>query len=230
MATPQPIANPTEPDLRALLNSFKQEIFFGLNCAQVGKIVSFDASKQWAKVQVQVLRTFGNTQIPYPVLQDCPVFVLGGLGSLITVPIAAGDPCLVVFADRDSDNWATTGNQVAPNTKRAHDLSDGFAIVGFRNLTAPVANYSTTDAELRNKEGTGLVGVGPNGKISIKSPDETLKVSLDALMDKLDQLCGNLLAWQNVGGTIPNPATIAAITLTKSQLSLVKTQIDSVLK
>jgi len=230
MATPQPIASPTPPDLRSLLDSVKDEVYYGLNCAQVGKIVSFDAAKQSAKVQIQVLRTMGAKQVPYPVLQDCPVFVLGGLGSLVTVPINAGDPCLVVFGDRDIDNWFATGNVVAPNSLRAHDLSDGFVLVGFRNLTASVANYSTTDAQLRNAPGTGLVGVGADGKIAIKSPADTLKNSLDTLMDKLDQLCGNLTAWVNTGGTTPNPATVTAITLTRTQLTAVKTQIDSVLK
>lgn len=149
MATEIPIASPTPPDLRALLNSVKQEIAYGMNCAQVGKIVSFDSDKQSAKIQIQVLRTAGNKQIPYPVLQDCPVFVLGGNAGIITAPVSPGDSCLVIFGDRDIDNWFTTGNVVAPNSLRAHDLSDGFAIVGFRNLVNPVKNYSQIGIEVR---------------------------------------------------------------------------------
>ena len=43
-----------------------------------------------------------------------------------------GDACLVIFADRDIDAWFESGEAEVPPSGRMHNLSDGFAFVGFR--------------------------------------------------------------------------------------------------
>jgi hypothetical protein len=182
MNTVGPIPTPT---LRDLLNAHRDEIMAGFNCHQTGTIVSFDATKQTAQVQLNVQRTVYNKLqtteaqpntpviINYPVLVDVPVFFLTGGTARITMPVAAGDTCLVLFNDRDLDPWFTTGTQAAPNTSRMHSLADGLALVGFRSQANKAENYSTTDIEIRH--GDSLVSVKSDGYIEIIAPRTWIK-------------------------------------------------------
>jgi len=213
------------PDLTVLLGMYKEQIFATLNCHQVGKIQSFNETNQTATISLSVSGVvYNKTQVTngglqqtpnivtYPVLVDCPVFVLSGGGGLVTMPIAAGDSCLVLFNDRDLDNWFTTGATAVPNSPRKHDLSDGMALVGFRSLAASIASYSTTDIELRNAGGKIQVA----SKIGISNASSSLKTGLD-------QLCTALTSWIALGGGASSATTAAAI-------NTAKTTIDSVLK
>lgn len=164
-----------EPDLNALLLQLRQEIFFSLNCHQVGRIVRFNAQSQTAEIQLSVLRVVGERTITYPVLVDCPVFVHSGGDSCITIPIEPGDSCLVLFNDRNIDSWFSTGNEVAPNTRRAHDLSDGMALVGFRNLANRVSGYSMDSVDIR----------AGSKRVSISNSGASLKGIVDAIYTAL---------------------------------------------
>ena len=169
-----------EPNLAALLNELRTDLAYNFNCHQIGRIVSFDADTQSAKVQLAVLRMVPDPskQPPvyvtktYPVLVQVPVYInSGGKTGHITFPIEADDPCLVLFNDRDIDNWWMTGNTAAPNTPRAHDLSDGLALVGFRNKANAIAAFNTTDAELAYKGGKLKI----NDKIALAGANMDLK-------------------------------------------------------
>lgn len=160
--------NPTgplnPPDLTALLTGWKNNIFATLNCHQPGTISSFNAAKQTAEVNVTFQRVVYNKPQDGPALQtapqiytipllvDVPVMILSGGNACLTMPIVAGDPCLLCFSDRDIDTWFSTNTSAPPPSSRMHNLSDAFAIVGFRNLANPVADYSAAAAELRNGE------------------------------------------------------------------------------
>lgn len=169
------IASPVPPNLRAVLDAFKQEIFYGFNCHEVGRIVSFNATTQTAAVQIEVLKIIVDQQVPYPLLTDCPVSVLTGGTATLTMPIKPGDTCLVLFNDRDLDNWFDSGNVVAPNSSRAHSLSDGLVLVGFRNKANAVAGYETDRASLRNNG--AKVSVLDDGSVAISSPSGSVVVS-----------------------------------------------------
>lgn len=186
-------------DLRALLQAHQQELFTTFNCHQVGSIVSFDAAKQTATVKIAMQRLVFNqpqgageqlqlfpTIVEYPALVDCPVFVNSGGGSVLTMPVEAGDTCLILFNDRDFDTWFSTGSTVQPNTLRTHSLADGLILVGFRNLRNPVLSYSITDAELRNDKLGGQVSLGT--KVGIKNNSTSLLTTLNAIISALSAL------------------------------------------
>lgn len=239
-------------DLRQVLLEFKKELFYSFNCHQVGQITAFDAVTQQAQVQLMVQRVVFNTVqtsggnlqltptiVDYPVLVNCPVFCMTGGGYVLTMPVAVGDPCLLLFNDRDIDNWFTAGTGGPPNTSRAHDLSDGFALVGFRNMQSLVTSYATNAAELRTKDNTGKVSIAQALSELINATEVKLKVGttiidLDtskigiqnattSLKTILDNLISALTAWVDTGGQTPNPATVTA-------LNAVKTTSDSLLK
>ncbi len=146
-----PIYAPTPPTMRSLLDTFKQEIFKSFNCHQVGSIVSVDFEKNTVSVQLGMQQQLPDgTTRNYPVLTDCPMFIMCGGSSFIGMPVSPGDLCLVLFNDRDIDTWFSTGNNVIPNSQRTHDLSDGLALVGFRNLAKAITDYYATGIEIRS--------------------------------------------------------------------------------
>ena len=121
------------PDLDDVLLELKNEIFATMNCIQIGKIEKVN-SNQTVEIMLQVKRRIsGDKTADYPLLVDCPYFVLQGGGAYIDMPIKAGDYCLVLFNDRNIDNWWSTENVKEPADRRKHNLSDGLALVGINS-------------------------------------------------------------------------------------------------
>lgn len=180
-----PLSSIAAPDMRLVLDTWMNNSALKLNCHRIGTIVSFDSAKQTASVQIAALAVFGDKTVPYPVLTQCPVFVPSGGNGCLTMPVTPGDSCLVLFNDRDIDNWYESGAVTAPNTARTHDLSDGLVIVGFRHQANPIVDYSV-DVEMRH--GTAIVGLEDSGKISIRNQDTTLKNVLTTLITALNKL------------------------------------------
>lgn len=147
------------PDLNTWGDALLARIFNQLNCHLLGTVAAFHADTQTADIQpvIQRLVPDYSTNPPQwvaktmPLLQGVPVFIPSGGGGTLTFPVAPGDAALVLFNDRDMGNWFVSGSaNTPPPTQRAHNLSDGLALIGFRNLTTALAGYSTTDAVLQN--------------------------------------------------------------------------------
>lgn len=68
--------------------------------------------------------------IPLPELLDVPIVLPRAGDYVITLPVRAGDECLVIFADQCIDAWWQNGGVQNQMERRRHDLSDGFAILG----------------------------------------------------------------------------------------------------
>lgn len=143
------------PDLTDILEEQKKDIFKSLNCVKVGIIETFDTSDQTASVKLSIKRILGvnpdgsKLLQEYPVLLKCPVVILTGGDSHLTFPIVQGDDCMVLFNDRDIDNWFLDGSIDPANTNRLHDLSDGLVIIGARNISSAISDYLTDGVRLR---------------------------------------------------------------------------------
>lgn len=194
------------PNLRTLFDTEGRALAVSINKIQVGIVQSFIPGQQKCTVQLVSKRVVFNTPMPgsqvpptptiyeYPVMVDVPVFVLSGGSAYIGMPVSAGDPCIVLFNDRDIDTYFTNGTVGAtPNTGRAHSLSDGMALVGIRPFTKPVP---------------GLPSDGSH--MAIGNASGTLRQALDALM-------AALTAWVNTDSTTPNTATLMALAAVKVQ-------------
>lgn len=139
--------SPTRPDLVDVLQEQKRGTMIDLNCVQIGIIKEFDSGDQSATIQLALKRVIAvaedgsKTLQERPLILKCPVMVLFGGASFINLPIAPGDNCIVLFNDREIDNWFVNGGMQAPTTRRTHDISDAIAIVGIRNLQTSIGNY-----------------------------------------------------------------------------------------
>ena len=125
----------------------KDDIMAMLHVALPCKVVSYNASDRTIKAQ-PLIRDWDDSAKP-PVLMDVPVFFPFGY----TFDVSEGDECLVVFADSCIDGWFQNGGVSSPQVARKHDLSDGFAFVGFsskKNMSEAV-NLSTKLATIEQR-------------------------------------------------------------------------------
>ena len=138
----------------------------GLRVALPGIVQSFDAGKQTVTVQPalrEVPKIAGvRTVKDLPLLVDVPVVLPRAGGFALTLPIQAGDECLVVFADMCIDAWYQSGGVQNQVEQRRHTLSDGIAIIGLWSQPRKLANYVTNAAELRSDDGATKVQVVAN--------------------------------------------------------------------
>ena len=81
------------PDLDDLLAENRDTVFANLNCVQVGKLEKVN-DNQTVEIKIQFLRRLPDGKTAkYPLLVDCPYFVLQGGGAYIDMPIKKGDDC-----------------------------------------------------------------------------------------------------------------------------------------
>jgi len=137
-----------------ILQNLKDDVFKTMNCINIGVIQSFDESDQTATIRLALKRVLsisedGTREIQErPILVKCPVVTLFGGATFISFPISKGDECLVLFNDREIDNWWHTGAISTPTSPRTHDISDGIALVGVRSLQNSIQNYLTNGIRL----------------------------------------------------------------------------------
>lgn len=202
-----PFARTVAPmDLADVLELWKKDIMLNLNCHHIGTIQGFNSSKQTVSASVNYSKTYyekttGNqyqpVQVDYPLLVDCPVIILGGGTSALTFPITVGDQCLVLFNDRDIDNWVKGSFSGPVSTNRAHSFSDGIVLVGLNKISA----YDAVRALISN--GHVKVGINPTTNKALIGNDVT---TLNTL---LAQLITTIKAITTSNAVVGSPCTIS---------------------
>lgn len=119
-----------------------------------GIVESVDYQEQTVTVQPTIrekVNLEGEYQwVELPKLIHVPFFISSGGGYTITMPIQPGDECLVVFADMCIDAWWQSGGIQNQIDRRRHDLSDGFAICGFKSQPNTVPGYSGSSVQIKS--------------------------------------------------------------------------------
>jgi len=149
-----------------------------------GIVQSYDPDAMTVTVQPairgKIERPDGSmVSVDLPLLVDVPVLYQGGGDFVITMPVAKGDECVVVFADRCIDGWWQSGGVADPLESRMHNLSDGFAFVGPYSQPRRIGNVSSTDVQLRTKDGKASVTMQPDYTITATNPEATLTMTPD---------------------------------------------------
>lgn len=143
-----------DPELDDVLAELKNNIFATMNCIQVGKIETVNPN-QTCEIQIQIKRFKADgTAVNYPLLVDCPYFVLSGGGAYLDMPVSVGDYCIILFNDRNIDKWWSTANISEVDTRRKHSLSDAFALVGI----SPETQFLNSDGSTVRLLGTSGEG------------------------------------------------------------------------
>lgn len=180
-------ANTQEEILRMAFDSMTA----GMWSALPGIIQSFDPVKMTCVVQISIQgRQFvpgGNAGGFYQMINikplcDCPVIFPSGGGFTLTFPLAQGDECLMVFADRCIDAWWQQGGIQPPMELRMHDLSDGFVLPGVRSQPRVLDSISATSTQLRSDDGETYLDLSP-GKIQLVADEVVIHGRLKTAFD-----------------------------------------------
>lgn len=216
-------------DLKATLDLLKRDVMLSLNCHSLGTVQSFDPDTQTAQISVNYKRTTYRSFAPgstpeavytdYPILVDCPIVQLAGGAAGVQLPITAGDTCLILFNDRDIDNWFTNGQVQPLGSARLHSFTDAVGLVGLRHLGNVLDDYDLDHASLY--WGTTRVAVSAT-KVLIENGTTDLKTVINDILDRLITIVGNI-----VPTTGMSSGNIAANT---TALNLLKTEVASLLE
>ena len=145
----------------------------------------------------------------FPLLVDCPVFINKGSRGGFTRHIDTGEYCLVLFNNRNIENWFNSGGVNEPADTRAHQLSDGIVIPGIFSNSSPLSDYNN-DASEMNFEDTKIA---LDDKVEMKNATQTLQ----DLIFQLNTLLQNFVMVDNPSSPIITvvPSTATQTTLTQ---------------
>lgn len=211
----------TDPTLADVLNALKKDIKLEINCHAIGTVEEFNSSDQTITAKIVYKQTYmerqnSGTYIPvakdYPLLVDCPMLNLYGGNGGLTMPIQKGDTCLILFNDRDMDNWFGGGNNSPPQTSRLHSFSDGIALVGIRSLQSKLASYDAARVVLY--KGDTKVALGT--KVNVQNASENLATILQDLINAIKAI--TVTGVTSGGSSSGPPANVATFTAIATRL------------
>lgn len=113
--------------LQAINETIRGEIS-GIHTAMPGRIISYGGGRATVQPE-QKYKVADGRRLDMPIIVNVPCYFLGCEGRSITIPIKAGDGCLLLFAERSIDDWLLGGESDDP---RKYDLTDAFALVGLQ--------------------------------------------------------------------------------------------------
>lgn len=154
------------------------------------RILEYFPATQTATIRISAETIFSTSESLSQVrvrepLEDVPVHTPSGGGWALTMPIKAGNTCLICFSQIGYDHWLyedkdTAGllaNLPKPHLRRQFHEDDGFAIVGFNTLPRAIKEYSPDNSEWRNEDATQVIKLKEDLSIEITSP---LSVTINA--------------------------------------------------
>ena len=204
------------------LNLQQNAIMSRLNCHNIGRILEFESTTQLCTVELMQIKQFGDqAYTPAPITQ-VPLIMLGAGNAHITMPNPVGTTCLLLFLDRNMDNFMETCEQYMPDTARMHDFTDCVALTTFKTLVDPIQDYDEQAISLLNED-TSLkiypdsLEVQTTGKIKLANTTQNLA----ALMQSFLTACENITVDTNTGALSPT---------SKQAFTNLKTQFEELLK
>lgn len=213
-------------------DELQRKVGLELNCCKIGNIIKYNQTDGTVDIQLKDKIELENGKvISRSQLINCPFFVLQGANSGVIMPSPVGCDCIVLFNDRDIDNWWINGSENTPATNRLHALSDGIALIGIyskgklpqeSNLNLFNGNSSIDISETIIKEKSSLGGeIEISNLIAIKNSTQSLFTLLNTLLTTLLSL---------KTGIDPNTATFVIDTTTANTLTTLQTNLAQLLK
>lgn len=141
--------------------------------------------------------------VTMPVCLDVPLHYPSGGGFSMTFPVKEGDECLLTFASRSIDNWWKNGGNQPPNDLRMHDLSDGFAFVGFRSQPQRIDPAPSADTvQLRSDDGKTYIELAAEGLVNVACKTLTITAETRVHIDTPQlEVTGDVIAQSGADGS-----------------------------
>lgn len=154
-----------------IVKVLQEKISSNLRVAMPGTIENYDFKSCKASIKIDMQELYRNdTSVDYPVICNVPIIFPRCGGAEISMPVKRGDTCLVIFMDRDIDNWLLGASGTKPETKRIHHLNDAVAIMGLSPFNKPGSAKNATDMMI-SYDGSRVV-LKPKGIVEIESAKE----------------------------------------------------------
>jgi len=197
------------PELADLLQDAATQALFELHTAMPGQIVSVyaDGNRQFADVRPCLRRALATeedqaqplAEEDLPVLPRVPIGYPQGGGFFVSLPMAAGDFVLLVFAERSIDRWIATAKKSSQGTVSTGD-------VGMHTLDGAIAlplGPAPSGELLEGVSATDLV-IGKSGGLVLTMSASLIQLGVTtgsasgadfvALAGKVDTECTNFKA------------------------------------
>lgn len=145
-----------------------------INGAMVGRIERFNASEMKADI-LPLIKDSDGSQLG--LLIEVPVSMLRAGGFVIRPPYKKGDIVLVVFVDRDMDNFLLSGKPSMPNSTRKHSLDDAVVVGSVLPFTQALPSGHADDLVIGTDDFSSKIVMQANGNIVIDGRNVTIKGS-----------------------------------------------------
>lgn len=145
--------------------------------ATPARVESYDASEQRATVLPLLKRkSAAGVVLPPKPIGNVPVLHPRAGGFAMTLPVATGDTGLLLCSDRSLDLWLaqtdTDGDQVDPQSRRHHQMTDAIFLPGLRHWAGVPAAVAGTDPAddlvIAAEDGSSYIILRPDGEVRIK--------------------------------------------------------------
>lgn len=148
-----------------------------------GRIVTYYPDDQTADILICAERvnsssTTSKSLSTREILQKVPVHTPSGGGWSMTMPIKAGNTCILFFSQIGYDHWfyqdknkgGTLAGDPVPHLRRQFSENDGYALVGLNTLPRKINSYSANHSQWRNEDATQIINLKDDLSIEIDSP------------------------------------------------------------
>lgn len=180
------------PNLEDVFEIVKEHTMSLINCSKIGRIRSFNPNNCTAYIDImELIQNDGNNEIP-SILADVPVIFYGSRNTRITPPDIVGSNCLLIFQDRNIDNFLTTGEQYEPDNDRTHSYADCVALLTLNSYIDEPVMYDANALTLYN--GTQFAKIFNDSielyadKIKLYNSQTTLLTLINTLIDTIKEL------------------------------------------
>lgn len=175
----------------------------------------FDAKKQQVTLTVLHKPVFNGQEVDFPDLLEVPVDLHRGGGFVMSLPIKEGDTGMVRFGSRDQDNFQTSGEAKAANTRRFHSFSDGRFVPGASPDNKAMTDYDADNFFFGTDDHKNGVRVTPQGTVAIEGAGESALQIMEDLLTILETS-------SDIEGPGFTPGVRAAIAAVKARLAKMK--------
>ena len=174
-----------------VIDIVKDNISSNINCHNIGRIIAYDNTTNTVQVELMQLKQWQNRTITPVIIGDVPLVTFGSKQARITVnPI--GCNCVLLFMDRNIDNFMETGEQHLPDTNRMHNISDCVALLTIDSNVDTMPMYDENAMTISNNEAY------------IKLYNDTIEIAntkqkLSGLIQEFLVACENIAVTPNTG-------------------------------
>lgn len=184
---------PLNASINDVLEQVKSNIFSTLNCHNIGRIIEYNAETNTATIETMVLRKFYNEILQPSLIMDVPILTFGTKNARITMPNPVGCYVVLLFMDKNIDNFLETGEQHLSPTDRTHSISDCVALLTIDSSVDEQPLYDDNALTLSNKgiiedvEYQTFIKVKPN-TVSIENNKQNLSDLINSFLVACEEI------------------------------------------